>query len=263
MAGPITIPLDVSEAGVGVISCRSESGSAQLALDTGASQAIQLPRGSPVFEGLAVIGQERSANADGQLRRRRVYEVPNVTIGGTRVGTVRVIEGDELPAIYGVDGLLGLELFRDLTLDIDFPSERLVVWPPGELPDDFAQQEWIVAPIVDKEYGISIEIRIDDHPEAFRVMLDSGAIAYGSKIHYGILNLPQLLRGSADVSSEPAVYRADAVRIGDGVIGPMRFLDLEFPEPPGHDGFLGNALLINHRVVIDPSRNTLYITKTE
>lgn len=230
----------------------------------GPPHASQLPAGSPLLDGLDTVGHEMSANAKGRLSRRQVFEVSSLSIGQATASDVRVVEMNEpLSPLYGADGLLGMDLFRGLVLDIDFRSRRLVVFPPGHLPYDFTRQEWITVPLLDTKYGFSIEIGVDDHPEQFRMVLDSGAIAYRSNTHYSILDLPRDLRERADTSSDIPVYRANQVRIGNGSIGPMPFLDLDFSNPPRHDGFLGNALLIRHRVVIDPANGVVFISKQE
>ena len=262
VSDPLVLPLRVTDSGVGVVVLRSAGGTANLALDTGAPYAIQLPKGSPVLSGLDPIGRDLSADAHGRRTRRHVFEIPECAIGEAPLRTVYAMELNEpLPPMFGADGLLGMDLFSGLVLDIDFQSERLLVLPPGELPPDFAQTEWITVPLVDDRHGFTIEIQLNDHPRVFRAILDSGAVAYGSKTHYAILDLPRELRALADTSSETAVYWADLVRLGNGTIGPVPFLDIALPEPPGQDGFLGNALFVRHRVVIDPSNDTVYISK--
>ncbi len=217
---------------------------------------------SQVLSGLEPIGRERSADARGRRSRRSVFEISECTIGDVPLGTVYATQLNEpLAPIYGADGLLGTDLFSGLVLDIDFLSERFVVLPPGQLPRDFTRTDWITVPLVDDKHGFAVEIQLDGYPEVFRAILDSGAVAYGSNTHYAILDLPPELRGLADTSGEPAVYWAGLVRLGNGTIGPVPFLDIAFPEPPGQDGFLGNALFVRHRVVIDPSNDTVYISK--
>lgn len=250
----------VNEVGVGFVTLQTEAGTAELALDTGAAEAIQLRPGTAILEGLNAIGRRWSANAYGRLSRRPVYDLREVHIGGRRIEQVRAVEmRDKLPEIVQADGLLGLDLFDGRTLDIDLPAGRLGVFPSGELPSDFIDQEWVTVPIVDDRNGYMVEIRVDDHPEVFRMVLDTGAVAYGSETTYGILDLPRRLKVHADNSVKPPVYQAELVHLGSGTIGSMAFLDLRFPEPPGADGFLGNALFRNHRVVIDPGQGRVHV----
>ncbi len=100
---------------------------AHLALDTGATVTIlntELLRG---------LGYQPEASADlarltagiGATTARRMMIIRITSLGHHAIG-LRVLAHD-LPPEAGVDGLLGLDFFRDLALTIDFRSGRITV----------------------------------------------------------------------------------------------------------------------------------------
>ena len=259
---PFELQLRMNEQGVLIVDVESSEGPLELILDTGADQAMLLFEGSlsdpPRFER---VGSQGKWNASGRFVRAPVLLVPELQIGPLRYAGARApIEDMRLPPFMsGADGVLGRACFDGLTLDIDGPGRRLGVLPAGARPADFDERSWHEVELLDMRNGPVVPLRLDESTHELRVVLDTGAIARGSGGSYGVVELPPDLEPRPDLEHGLPVYHAKSVLLGDAQLGPMRFYVKHHPQPPRTQGFLGNALYMHRRVIIEPAAQRVWI----
>lgn len=257
----VYLPLTVNDHGVPNLSVETSAGPLNLILDTGADQALLLREDSPVIASLERVGSEMKFDAAGGLRLAPVYRLDEVAVGPLRFTEVRApLESSAFPEFMPGDGVLGRALLGEMTLDIDLPNRTLGVLPPAELPDDFADREWIEAPLLGYDDGPVIAVRLDESEEDLRMVLDTGAIATGPEGRYGVVELPADLTAEPDPVEGLPVYRAGEVRVGERSLGSMPFFVMHHPQPPDTQGFLGNVLFAGRRVIINPMLERVYIS---
>ena len=251
------IPLRMNDQGVLFVSLEASAGPLELILDTGADQALLL-FDSTQYER---VGRQWKWNASGRLVRAPVLLIPDIQIGPLVYSCVRApVEDLQLPPYMAVaNGVLGRACLEGLTLDIDGPRGKLGVLPAGERPDDFERNRWLEVELLDMSNGPMIPMRLDDSAYTLRVVLDTGAIATGKDEPYGVVELPTDLEPLLEQERGLPVYQAESVRLGTEQFGPMRFYVKHHLQPPGTHGFLGNALYMNRRVIIEPVAQRVWI----
>jgi hypothetical protein len=207
-------------------------------------------------------GSEWKSNARGEFGPMPVYRIDRVTLGSLTFRDVRAVgESSTFPEFMPGDGVLGRGLLEGLTLDIDLPGGRLGVLPAGMKPPDFDASQWQAVPLLAMDDGPVVSMRIDDSDRALAVVLDTGAIANGPEGAYGVVELPGDLDADDELVEGLPMYRAQDVRLGEVSIGPMRFLVMDHADPPGTDGFLGNALYAARRVLVVPSEEKVFLQR--
>jgi len=257
---PFELPLTMNDRGVPLVTIETSAGPIRLILDTGADQAVLLQPDSPIIASLEQVGSERHFRADGHLASVPVYELEYVELGPLRFTGVRSPTiHDTLPDYMEGDGMLGRGLLNGLTLDIDGPGGRLGILPPGSRPADFDDVTWREVPLLSIHNGPVVPVQIDSSAETLRMVIDTGAIAFGPDGPYAIVELPGDLEQGDELLGALPVYHARSVRLGDADIGPMRFVVMNHPEPPGTEGFLGNALTQSRRIIIDGAAEVVFI----
>jgi hypothetical protein len=104
----------------------------RFAVDTGAQGHGRIRRELAEELGLAVVGQARTPAPGGTFEERPVFGLPALAVGGIIFHDAQLLAA---PAIAGRplpwDGILGVDLFRNFTLTLDYGNRRLHV---GERP---------------------------------------------------------------------------------------------------------------------------------
>lgn len=110
----------------------------RFALDTGAAGGGRISRALASQLGLQVVGQAISGDPSGK-NRTTVYivEAGSLAIGEATFHGVKLSVGDLLAApgrpAPEIDGIVGIGLFQDLLLTLDYPAQRVRI-EKGELP---------------------------------------------------------------------------------------------------------------------------------
>ena len=257
-----SIPLRVTDAGALLVTVESSIGPLELVVDTGADQPLLLRAAADRHTALPRAGHEWSGRAHGAITRRPVHTLGTLTLGPLQFRDVAVtVDDTALPEFMGTDGLLGRRLLDGFTLDFDAPNGRLSMLPGGTLPEEVtaSPEQWTAVPIDDLAYGPVIVVTLDDNPAPRRVVLDTGAIAFGPDGFLGIIELPRGVAPTERPADGPPIHRPAVMRAGDQPIGPFPLYVIDHPQPPRTHGFLGNVLFATHRVVIDPAGLTVYL----
>jgi hypothetical protein len=98
-----------------------------LGMDTGAMGHLRLNEALAARLGLAVQGKALASDPSGKNPRDvKLYRVDSLSIGDVRFHDVIAVgQADTMKKLPGVDGILGIDLFADLLLTLDYPRAEL------------------------------------------------------------------------------------------------------------------------------------------
>jgi hypothetical protein len=99
----------------------------RFSLDTGAEGAGSLSRSLVKTLGLPVVGHALAGDPSGRNERQvDIVEAASLALGGAKFKRVALSVLDARPGPGGdFDGILGIRLFKDLLLTLDYPARRL------------------------------------------------------------------------------------------------------------------------------------------
>jgi CubicO group peptidase (beta-lactamase class C family)/predicted aspartyl protease len=188
--GKVQLPMELTDH-VPVIEAKvNGKGPFRFQIDTGFGGMVQV---TPVLAktlALPMIGESIGGDPSGKNQRTmRVYSAESVDVGAAHFGQVEVSEGG--PHFEGVDGVIGLQLFKSLIVTFDYPKGRFEA-DGGALPA--ADGAKILTYRV--EHGVP-NIDIDVAGQKVKTDIDSGSPA--------LLSMPQSLAKSLPLASEPQV----------------------------------------------------------
>jgi hypothetical protein len=166
-------------------------------LDTGAAGGGRISRQLAEALGLKVVGQALAGDPTGKNRQTiNIVEAGSLTVGGATFNGVQLGVRD-LPSAPGrpdpgLDGILGMQLFEEYLLTLDFPARRVRI-EKGDLPP--ADGREVLA--FESPRGVpSVRFRIGDLEVAADV--DSGNLR-------GDIVLPASNLGKVSLGGEPKV----------------------------------------------------------
>lgn len=170
----------------------------KFSLDTGAAGGGRITPKAAEALGLPVVGEVMAGDPSGQNRQsQKVVEAGSLTLGGATFHDVRLsvrelpkrrLEGSDVER----DGVLGIGLFQDHLLTLDYPARRVRI-EKGELPPVDDQQ--VVA--FENRFGIP-QVRMKVGDLEVDADVDSGNVN-------GELVLPASYIGKVALESEPKV----------------------------------------------------------
>ncbi len=124
------VPLDLGMVIPIVTVMIGDRGPYRFAIDTGAQGHGRIKRELAEQLGLAVAGAARTPGPGGTVEERPVFAVPSLTLGGIRFENAQLLAAPVLPGRAAEwDGILGIDLFRNFTLTLDYGNRRLHVGP--------------------------------------------------------------------------------------------------------------------------------------
>ena len=184
----------------------------RFALDTGAARGGRIDAKLAKTLGLSVVGRAMTGDGTGKNRQEsEIVGAHTITVGGASFKDVELLARDfqSGPGI-GLDGVLGIGLFQDLLLTLDYPARRVKI-ETGELPAPEGHPE-----ILDftTPHGIpEIALKIGD--AELRADVDSGNLK-------GEVVLPASYIGRVPLEKDPQV-------VGHGRTG---FNEFEIKQAP-------------------------------
>jgi CubicO group peptidase (beta-lactamase class C family) len=188
--GKVQLPMELTQH-VPVIEAKvNGKGPFRFQVDTGFGGMIQVTPALAKTLALPMIGESIGGDPSGKNQRTmRVYSAESVDVGDAHFGQVETIEGG--PHFEGIDGVIGLQLFKSLIVTFDYPNSRFNV-DGGALPA--ADGAKILTYRVD--HGVP-NIDIDVAGQKVKTDIDSGSPA--------LLSIPLSLAKSLPLASEPQV----------------------------------------------------------
>jgi len=250
--GKVQLPMELTRH-VPVIEAKvNGKGPFRFQVDTGFGGMIEVTPALAKTLAMPMIGESIGGDPSGKNQRTmRVYSAESVDVGDAHFGQVEAVEGG--PHFEGIDGVIGLQLFKSLIVTFDYPNSRFNV-DGGALPA--ADGAKILNYRV--EHGVP-NIGIDVAGQKVTADIDSGSPA--------LLSMPLSLAKSLPLQGEPQVvghgrtvgnefdiYSAPmtgAVHVGAITLTDPRvdFVDL-FPVAN-----LGFRFLKNYVVTFDPANH--------
>ncbi len=100
-----------------------DRGPYRFAIDTGAQGHGRISAALARTLGLPTVGEARTPAPGGTFATRPIFGVAELRLGGLRFRDLQMLAGAEIRgATQGWDGILGIDLFRELTLGIDYAN---------------------------------------------------------------------------------------------------------------------------------------------
>jgi CubicO group peptidase (beta-lactamase class C family) len=188
--GKVQIPMELTQH-VPVIEAKvNGKGPFRFQVDSGFGGMIQVTPALAKTLALPMIGESIGGDPSGKNQRTmRVYSAESVDVGDAHFGQVETIEGG--PHFEGIDGVIGLQLFKSLIVTFDYPNSRFNL-DGGALPA--ADGAKILTYRV--EHGVP-NIDIDVAGQKMKTDIDSGSPA--------LLSMPLSLAKSLPLAGEPQV----------------------------------------------------------
>lgn len=203
--------------------------------------------------GLEIVGQVRASDGTGRgSRPMDLVAIDSISLGGATFTGIEAGARDynNRPDIAKrIDGILGVHLFHDCLLTLDFPGKRVIV-EDGALP---APDGTMILPLSPDSVVPSIDLEIGD--ETLQAHIDSGSA--------GGLTLPARFAKTLELKSEPVeVGRARTVSgeyvIREATLAGSVFIgrhELREPRVTFIDGFetanIGNQILEHFALTLD------------
>jgi hypothetical protein len=105
-----------------------DQGPFTFAIDTGAGGDGRISAQLAERLGLAVTGEVRAPAPGGKLSARRLFGVPSLSLGGLRFADANLVElSDTRGLTPGWDGILGIAMFEDVSLTLDYGNAALAI----------------------------------------------------------------------------------------------------------------------------------------
>ena len=188
--GKVQLPMELTQH-VPVIEAKvNGKGPFRFQVDTGFGGIIQITPALAKTLALPMIGESIGGDPSGKNQRTmRVYSAESIDVGDAHFGQVETLEGG--PHFEGIDGVIGLQLFKSLIVTFDYPNSRFSVDGGALAAADGAR---ILTYRVDR--GVpNIDIDVAGH--TVKTDIDSGSPA--------LLSMPLSLAKSLPLASEPQV----------------------------------------------------------
>jgi hypothetical protein len=118
-----TVPMEL-RAGLPTVEVMiGDHGPYRFAIDTGAQGHGRISAALAQTLGLPTVGEARTPAPGGTVATRPIFGVAELRLGGLRFRDLQLLAGAEIrgPA-QGWDGILGIDLFRELILGIDYAN---------------------------------------------------------------------------------------------------------------------------------------------
>jgi CubicO group peptidase (beta-lactamase class C family) len=188
--GKAQLPMDLAQH-VPVIEAKvNGKGPFRFQVDTGYGGMIQVTPALAKTLALPMVGESIGGDPSGKNQRTiRLFSAESVDVGSAHFGQVEVSEGG--PHFEGIDGVIGLQLFKSLIVTFDYPNSRFEV-DGGALPaaDGATILNYTAA------NGVP-NIEIDVAGLKVKTDIDSGSPA--------LLSLPLKLAKSLSLNGEPQI----------------------------------------------------------
>jgi CubicO group peptidase (beta-lactamase class C family)/predicted aspartyl protease len=258
IGGNVQLPMDLT-GHVPIIEAKvNGKGPFRFQVDTGFGGMIEVTAAIAQKLALPMIGESIGGDPSGKNQRTmRLYSAESVDVGEAHFGQVEVSEGS--PHFEGIDGVIGLQLFKSLIVTFDYPKGRFEV-DGGALPP--ADGTKILTYRADR--GVP-NIDIDVAGQKVKTDIDSGSPALVSiplslAKSLPLASEPQVVGHGRTVGNEFAIYSASMK--GDVHIGGITLTDprIDFVDlfPVGNIGF---AFLKDYVVTFDPANHRVRFNK--
>ncbi len=255
------------ENGLPFVNLNIEGQNLKLLLDTGArnTELIVDKKFISNFKTLVEFKRKgKSGDVTGKKYIAKHYLLPNLKIGQLHFKKVNLAEdtkwglktvGSELKN----DGAIGLALFANKSIIIDYPNQKLVIIEGNKIPSQYEIKKWLDIPYKISLYGLHLFVNIDKSMIKKNFILDSGAnlsIIKPSSIGNNIISKDCKVK--FDLKSECRYVKDSLFKVDDINFNNMSFYLYDFKEPTS-DGIIGYNFLYNKQIFIDFEKRKIKI----
>lgn len=256
--GPVEVSMAVANGRPTIEAKVNGQGPFKFLLDTGAGVTVFGPK---LIEELKLESNGTTRIGDPTAPDQievKTYQVDTVNIGGASFGQVPIIAWKGL-GNDDIRGIIGLPLFYDAIMQMDYPNNKLVLRRGALGPNDGS-----VPYRLDKGFAVTIDMKIGD--ETLPVHVDTG--------NMGFLNLPLSLSEKLELAEEPRKVGRARVASGEFDIysapmnGSLDFAGVTFENPQLNFnekfpwGNIGSRALSPYKLTIDQVNQKLLLEKS-
>ena len=248
------------------ITLQVEDQKAKVLLDTGArNQVIVLDKNilAKLNTIIAFPVKEKSMDITGKEYIAQKYILPKFNIGAINFLQLRVVEDTNWGLSTGgenrfkKDGVIGLELFTDKAIIIDYPNNKLSIIN-GKMPTEYDTDNWHELVYKIDRDGVSIYTAIDNG-QTKRFILDSGSTISLIKPNAIGSNIVNNCNISLSPDKECTSINPKNISINKLNIGELFFYIYNFPPEFEPDGILGYDFLVNKIIYIDFDKRVIKV----
>lgn len=158
-----------------------EDQKARCLVDTGARNGVLVLQKDIIAKLKTIIPfsvKEKISDVTGKKYIAQKYILPKFNMGAVNFLQLRLAEdtnwGIGEGKIEGKDGVIGLELFLNKGIIIDYINKKFVVID-GKIPEEYDVDDWHELTFKVDRFGVSIFVQMDNEKETRRFILDTGA----------------------------------------------------------------------------------------
>jgi len=199
----------------------------------------------------------------GLQSKMRFYKSGTVNIGSRKITGHRVLNTpkNDIFTCHNIDGILGVDIIKELNWNIDFKKKQLIMYPADYLPEAVDSMHQLDFDFTDNPY-----LYLDRKGSRFKFLLDTGAGRSSniSKKQYNLTNIddfPQVEvnSGSFGVNgiftpTKPKVFQFPESKSKDVTISPIIYYnDLKSSK-------IGNDLWVDVSLFLSLKTDRLYVS---
>jgi hypothetical protein len=223
-----------------------EDQKARCLVDTGARNGVLVLQKDIVAKLKTIVPfavKEKTSDLTGKKYIAQKYILPKFNMGDLHFLQLRLSEDTNWGVgggeIEGKDGVIGLELFLDKGIIIDYANKKFVV-VDGKIPAEYDVDNWHELTFKVDRFGVSLFVRMDDEKETRRFILDTGS-------NVSIIK-PELIDYKDSAIPNLKLYDLD--------LGKILIYNYNLPIDFEPDGILGYNFLEGRAIYIDFDKRT-------
>tara|TARA_R110001632_G_scaffold107700_6_gene217418 strand:+ start:1930 stop:3054 length:1125 start_codon:yes stop_codon:yes gene_type:complete len=236
----------------------------QFAFDTGAQHSVAY---SWAKEILKSTNKTITVNSSSGLRSKmRFYKSGTIELGSRKIKGHRILNAPKssIFSCYQVDGILGVDIIKELNWTIDYKNKILIMYPTNHFPKK-----------VEKMHPLDFDFR-NNRPVVFlkvksnrlQFLLDTGAGGFSnvSRRNYNLTNFDELPQtsfysGSFDVNgiltaSQPKIFQFQNVMSKNVAVSPLMYYNNQ------KSSKIGNKLWKEKELFLSLKKDQLYVSSS-
>jgi hypothetical protein len=247
--GSVVIPIEIED-GNPIASARINGVPVKLVIDSGGGVVVLKPDVARRVGAVRAESTRTSIDAHGMIVAQPVLTLNTLELGGHEFSRVEAAEySGEVPR----DGSVGREFLNRYLVIYDYPSRKITLFTPDEGVASTQECRGASARTIPHPEGVIVSMVATD-AGTMKVMWDTGAT--NSFVKKTFVDQHKL-------AVQPPFYTSQRFAFGQPDFGPLRFVVLDFSEPPDVDGYVGHNFFAGHVVCIDHRGQKIRVRKSE
>lgn len=236
----------------------------QFAFDTGAEYSVAY--GWAKDELKTTSKSINVLSSSGKRSKMRFYKSGEISIGSRKITKHRILNTakNDIFSCHNIDGILGVDIIRELNWKIDFKQKILIMYPADHLPDELSAMHELSFDFTDNHPYIYFKRK----NSSFKFLLDTGAGGSSniSQQDYNLTNINdfpkvEVYSGSFDVNgiftaTTPRIFQFPESTSKDVTISPViKYNNLKSSK-------IGNSLWKNVSLFLSLKKDKLYVSSS-